>query len=155
MQITALQRTRKARWYSDNREVAESDEVNDNENSTHLHDDIGTSIKEQGPDDAKVKSAKFVPSDVVQEVWVLSETLAELRIGQVAQLLEELAIEARRRRGARPARAPRAWARTALRRDALDPRPSAPPASRLLHAGDHSLAPIDFLPVFHLITYDS
>lgn len=67
---------------------------------------------------------------MVQEVRVFSETLAELRVWEVAQLLEELGIEARRRRGARPARAPRARARTALRRDAPEPRPSAPPASR-------------------------
>lgn len=67
---------------------------------------------------------------MVQEVGVLSETLLEFRVGQVAQLLEELGIEARRRRGARVARAPRARARTALRRDARDSRPSAPPAAR-------------------------
>lgn len=95
-----------------------------------------TSIKEQGPDDAKVESAEPVASDVVQEVGVLAEALLQLRVREIAQLLEELAIEAGRRRGARAARAPRARARTALRRDAPEPRPSAPPASHnrpLLH----------------------
>lgn len=88
-----------------------------------------TSIKEQVPDDAKVEPAEPVPRHVVDEVGVLAEALPQLRVGEVAQLLEELAIEAGRRRGARAARAPRARARTALRRDAPEPRPSAPPAS--------------------------
>ncbi|CAD0196718.1 unnamed protein product [Chrysodeixis includens] len=92
--------------------------------------EIVASDEEQCPDDAKVKLSESVACDVVQEVRVLSETLLKLRVWEVAQLLEELGIEARRRRGARPARAPRARARTALRRDAPEPRPSAPPASR-------------------------
>ena len=67
---------------------------------------------------------------MIQEVGVFAETLSEFRVGEEAQLLEELAIEAGRRRGTRASRAPRARGRTALRRDAPDPRTSAPPASR-------------------------
>lgn len=70
---------------------------------------------------------------MIEEVGVFAETLSELRVGEEAQLLEELAIEAGRRGGARASRAPRApraLSRTALRRDAPDSRTSAPPASR-------------------------
>lgn len=84
-----------------------------------------TSVKEQCPDDAEVESPEPVTRDVVEEVRVLAEALTQLGVGEEAQLLEELAIEARRRRGA--ARAPRARP-TALRRDAPRLRPSACPA---------------------------
>lgn len=105
---------------------ASDDEVSDELSSEHGR----TSVKEQGPYNAKVESAEPVPRQVVYVVGVLAETLPELRVGEEAQLLEELAIEARRRRGARAARAPRARSRAARRRDAPAPRTSAPPASR-------------------------
>lgn len=118
----------KARWWSD--DIGSCSERWGDQQCKPYPSTWYTSIKEQGPDDAKVQSAEFVPSDVVQEVRVFSKTLAEFRVGEIAQLLEELGIEARRRRGTRAARAPRARARTALRRDAPEPRPSAPPALR-------------------------
>lgn len=39
-----------------------------------------TSIKEQGPYNAKVESAEPIPRQMVQEVGVLAETLSEFRV---------------------------------------------------------------------------
>lgn len=74
-----------------------------------------TSVQEQSPDDAEVEPAELVASDVVEEVRVLAEAVAQLRVREEAQLREEFGIEARRRGGA-----PRARARATapLRRDA-------------------------------------
>ncbi|VVC94386.1 unnamed protein product [Leptidea sinapis] len=88
-----------------------------------------TSVKEQGPYNAEVDSSEPVPGDVVQKVGIFPETLAKLRVGQTAQLVEELVIEAGRRRGTRPSRAPRARPRYTLGRDAPAPRTSASSAS--------------------------
>ncbi|CAF4773860.1 unnamed protein product [Pieris macdunnoughi] len=64
---------------------------------------------------------------MVYEVRVFAETLAKFRVWKMAQLVEELEIEAGRRRGTRVARAPRARTRTALRRDPPARRTSARP----------------------------